>query len=538
MSAVSPRFTIRSLFLWVIMAIASITLALAAGLSIYQQITTYREDLETTVVMLADMLSQHAEADIAVGDITATTQRLASVSQADLVTHVHAYWYDPDQELTFLASYNREGEPAIGSQAGILNTLRQPQLSDNRMEVARPVMFEDKYVGYIYLSASAANFHNLVWRAVLLNLAVLVVMMLLTFLLAWRLQHFLVGPITALSEFVQGTARSRDYGARTPPSGVYELNNLNEAINVLLARIQDTLQRQAEAEAEHQKLNASLEEMVHQRTLALKDANLELIQTLEKLHQYQRQLVENEKMASLGDMVAGVAHEVNTPIGLGVTASSMMLDNIEVVQKHFRERTLKASALEKFLTDSSENLNIIFRNLNRAAELISSFKQVAVDQTTETPRTFCVSQLINEILLSLRPQLKKHQHNINIHCDPTLHVTTQAGPINQILINLIVNSVVHGFEGVEHGTIDITAQLVSASNLKLVYRDNGNGIPEEIRKRIFDPFVTTRRGQGGSGLGMHLVYNLVTQALNGSITLSSEEGNGVEFMIVFPVETA
>ena len=306
----------------------------------------------------------------------------------------------------------------------------------------------------------------------------------------------------------------------------------------MLVRIQEYMQKQRQAEEQHRRLNASLEEMVNQRTMALKSANQELIQTLEKLHQFQRQIVQNEKMASLGDMVAGVAHEVNTPIGLGVTASTMMLDRIAVIEKDFENKTLKASAMKRFLEESNENLNIIYRNLNRAAELISSFKQVAVDQSSESNRTFCFAQLVNEILLSLQPRLKKLKHNINVNCDPTLCVETKAGPINQILINLIMNSVIHGFENIEKGEIDIIAELATPEKFKLVYRDNGKGIPDDIRKRIFDPFVTTKRGQGGSGLGMHLVYNLVTQALNGSITLTSEEGQGVEFVIIFPIASA
>jgi len=313
---------------------------------------------------------------------------------------------------------------------------------------------------------------------------------------------------------------------------------LADAVNVMLFRMQEYMQKQRQAEEQHRKLNASLEDMVSHRTTALKDANQELIQTLEKLHQFQRQIVQNEKMASLGDMVAGVAHEVNTPIGLGVTASTMMLDRLAVIQKDFENKTLKASAMKRFLDESNENLNIIYRNLNRAAELISSFKQVAVDQTSESSRSFCVVQLVNEILLSLQPRLKKLKHNINVDCDPTLSVETKAGPINQILINLIMNSVIHGFETMDEGTIDIRAEMVSSNKLKLVYTDNGKGISPEIRKRIFDPFVTTKRGQGGSGLGMHLVYNLVTQALNGSISITSEEGNGVEFVIIFPVVNA
>jgi signal transduction histidine kinase len=296
------------------------------------------------------------------------------------------------------------------------------------------------------------------------------------------------------------------------------------------------MERQTQAEAEQVKLNSSLEGKVQQRTMALKEANNELIQTLEKLHQFQRQMVQNEKMASLGDMVAGVAHEVNTPIGLGVTASTMMLDRLSDMRKAFENKTLKASALTKFITEGEENLNIIYRNLNRAAELISSFKQVAVDQSSESNRVFYFSQLMDEILISMRPKLKKVNHQINVNCTDSLVIESKAGPINQIIINLIMNSIIHGFEDMEKGQIDISIQTVDNNNICIEFKDNGKGIPEHLRKRIFDPFVTTKRGQGGSGLGMHLVYNLVTQALNGSISVVSEKGLGVQFRILFPAK--
>ena len=308
-----------------------------------------------------------------------------------------------------------------------------------------------------------------------------------------------------------------------------------DSINILLSRVEEYISKQQQAERELQTLNSRLEEEVNQRTVALKSANNELIQTLEKLHQFQRQIVENEKMASLGDMVAGVAHEVNTPIGLGITASTMMLDRLAVIDQQFKDKTLKASAMERFINESRENLNIIYRNLDRAAQLISSFKQVAVDQTSEEAREVNVKQLIEETLMSMRPRLKKVTHTINIDCPETLNVMCKAGPLNQILINLIMNSLIHAFETVENGKIDVIARLTDDQKLKIIYKDNGSGIPTSIKKRIFDPFVTTKRGQGGSGLGMHLVFNLVTQALNGNIKLESEEGNGVEFTLTFPV---
>jgi signal transduction histidine kinase len=350
------------------------------------------------------------------------------------------------------------------------------------------------------------------------------------------LQKALTKPVHVLVALVNKITRQKNYSDRAELNGIKELDLLSDAFNDMLQRIQEHMDKQAQAEAEQVRLNTSLEEKVHQRTQALKEANNELIETLEKLHQFQRQIVQNEKMASLGDMVAGVAHEVNTPIGLGVTASTMMLDRLVDLRAEFEGKTLKASALSKFIMEGEENLNIIYRNLNRAAELISSFKQVAVDQSSENNRVFAFNQLMEEILMSMRPKLKKVQHQIHIDCPQDLYIESKAGPIHQIFINLIMNSIIHGFEHIPCGEINIIIRKVAESKVRIEFTDNGKGIPEPMRQRIFDPFVTTKRGQGGSGLGMHLVYNLVTQGLNGSISLDDNGDSGVKFSILFPVK--
>ena len=543
MTSPMVRLSIRSLFLWVVMAIATITLVISSGLSIYTQISTYEKEIVTHVETLAELIASNASNYIVENDVKATQRRLSSLSTVPMVLNVNIYrtTNEPGKNFELFTAYKKN----VSIRASDDYEPNSTNFRGNFIEVTRDItqrseddLYTESRIGYIFLRASADSLNNQVGKTILINLSVMLVMMLVSFLLALRLQRVITGPIESLADFLQRTSRQRDYSGRSEGSNIRELSILSEAVNVMLSRIQEYMHKQKQAEEQHRKLNASLEDMVNQRTLALKDANQELIQTLEKLHQFQRQIVQNEKMASLGDMVAGVAHEVNTPIGLGVTASTMMLDRLVTIQKEFENKTLKASTMAKFLAKSQENLNIIYRNLNRAAELISSFKQVAVDQSSENSRSFCFAQLVNEILLSLRPRLKKVHHKINIECDPTLTVETKAGPINQILINLIMNSIIHGFEDIEEGQIDICAELMSGNKLKLIYRDDGKGIPPDIRKRIFDPFVTTKRGQGGSGLGMHLVYNLVTQALNGSISLTSEEGHGVEFVIVFPIANA
>lgn len=542
------KLSIRSLFLWAVMSIATMSLVISAGLSMYSQVKSYRQEIELSIVTLAKLIGQSSANSLIENNAIYLEQQLSNLAFADQILNVHIYenienYQSLDTKVVSFASYNKAGEYLIASKENQLVELASsPQfVSENDfLEVSEPI-YDQKtggVIGWIYIRMSADSFNKLVGESVLLTLSAMCVLLLLSFLLAVRFQRMVTSPIERLADFLQRTSRQRDYSARIESSSIRELNILSDSVNVMLVRIQEYMQKQRQAEEQHRRLNASLEEMVNQRTMALKSANQELIQTLEKLHQFQRQIVQNEKMASLGDMVAGVAHEVNTPIGLGVTASTMMLDRIAVIEKDFENKTLKASAMKRFLEESNENLNIIYRNLNRAAELISSFKQVAVDQSSESNRTFCFAQLVNEILLSLQPRLKKLKHSINVNCDPTLYVETKAGPINQILINLIMNSVIHGFENIEKGEIDIIAELATPEKFKLIYRDNGKGIPDDIRKRIFDPFVTTKRGQGGSGLGMHLVYNLVTQALNGSITLTSEEGQGVEFVIIFPIASA
>ena len=538
------KFSIRSLFLWVVMSITAFSLAVLSGLSIYTQIKTYRHELESNAIVLIKLVANSAANYLYDDTPEGIEKALANLGAADHVLNAHVYKLQSNaDEPEIFASFNSEGQLLLGGKENQLKALYlSPRLADtgNYLELSTKIFDNETNIqlGWVYIRVSSENFNDLVGQSILINIIVAFALLGISFYTAVKMQRVVTGPVEEIAGFLQRTSRQRDYSARAEGSAIHELDILADSVNIMLFRMQEYMQKQRQAEEQHRKLNASLEDMVNHRTTALKDANQELIQTLEKLHQFQRQIVQNEKMASLGDMVAGVAHEVNTPIGLGVTASTMMLDRLAIIQKDFENKTLKASAMKRFLDESNENLNIIYRNLNRAAELISSFKQVAVDQTSESSRSFCVEQLVNEILLSLQPRLKKLKHNINVVCDPTLSVETKAGPINQILINLIMNSVIHGFENIEEGTIGISAELVSSNKLKLVYTDNGKGISPEIRKRIFDPFVTTKRGQGGSGLGMHLVYNLVTQALNGSISITSEEGKGVEFSILFPVANA
>jgi signal transduction histidine kinase len=538
------RLSIRNILLWLVLSISGGALLISSVVSNYTQHSRMKDQLEGEVRAIADMIAAASLPTLSVipldfeqkaAQTDTLNQLLNSLKNYNDVLKAHIYSINETPTPEMVALYTKSSTTAVESKINDMARYYTARFDGDVFEIIRPINAENQTYGYVYVRTTAEAYNAFVNYSVTVQIATLLLIVIVAFLVAYRFGHVLSSPVQDMVLVLQGVARSRDYASRAKHCDVREYNILIDAINVLLARMQEYVVKQQQSEQQHQELNSRLEEEVGQRTVALKEANTELIQTLEKLHQFQRQIVENEKMASLGDMVAGVAHEVNTPIGLGITASTMMLDRLVVLEQQFSDKTLKASSMKRFIEEGRENLNIIYRNLNRAADLISSFKQVAVDQSSEEARDINVKQLIEETLMSLRPRLKKVTHTIHIECNESLNVVSKAGPINQILINLIMNSLIHAFEGVENGQIDIIAALTDDKKLKIIYRDNGSGIPNSIKKRIFDPFVTTKRGQGGSGLGMHLVFNLVTQALDGNIKLESEPDKGVEFTLSFPV---
>jgi PAS domain S-box-containing protein len=262
--------------------------------------------------------------------------------------------------------------------------------------------------------------------------------------------------------------------------------------------------------------------------------NNELEVAIQQLRNTQEQLVQSEKMAALGSLVAGLAHEINTPIGVGVTAASYLASSSAELAKMLAENTLKKSQLDHFVSSTNDTANLISKNLERAANLISSFKNVAVDQTSDDDREIDLNKYLNEILTSFQPQLRKYKVAAELSCPDGIIFTTNPGSLYQVLSNLMMNITLHAYDEGEKGQIFISAHLLG-NNIEIIVRDTGKGIPAENLPKLFDPFFTTRRHKGGTGLGLHISFNLVTQALGGFIRAESKLGEGTQFVITIPL---
>ena len=255
---------------------------------------------------------------------------------------------------------------------------------------------------------------------------------------------------------------------------------------------------------------------------------------LRNLRETQASLIEAEKLAALGRLVAGVAHEVNNPVGISLTVASSLERKTALFGAEVSHGALRRSSLNEFLETCRDASSQLVGNLNRAAELIASFKQVAADRNYSDQRTFDLADLTEQVVMSLRPGLRKRHLTLTVDCQPNLTMNSYPGPYGQVLTNLFLNAVAHAFPDGRPGSVDISAREAGNDHVEVVFSDDGCGMSLDVRRRAFDPFFTTRRDQGGTGLGLHIVYSIVTNRLGGRLELDSEPARGTRVRIILP----
>jgi PAS domain S-box-containing protein len=312
-----------------------------------------------------------------------------------------------------------------------------------------------------------------------------------------------------------------------------DASNLSKGGVWVIQDISDRKQTEAALVDARDGLQNSLTELARQKA-NVESAHSDLSTVLVTLKQAQTNLITSEKMASLGSLVAGIAHELNTPIGNSLLTATALDDMVDEFVRKYKDGGIKRSALETLLTDTKTGCAIMTSSLRRAADLITSFKQVAVDQTSDQRRRFELGEVIHDTLATFQAQLKRANCDTRVDCAGPLVIDSYPGGVGQVLSNLINNALLHAFEGRSSAQMVITARASGDDQILFVFSDDGVGMPPKILHQVFDPFFTTKMGQGGSGLGMNIVYNIVTGMLGGSIEIESSGERGTSVTIRMP----
>lgn len=423
-------------------------------------------------------------------------------------------------------------------RSGIVNVGSIPEFSyiAQGLSLPRLVAIEDKFyhpavarsvkLGWIFISAIPAGFNNPEIRTMLGNMlffALAFIFAALCTLPLWT--HRLSVQVKKLHALASGIAEGK------APAGeeIGSIFEFRELADILIAMYRQVSLRQDELTA----LNQRLEERVQERTLALEERNNELMAAMENRKRMQNLLVETEKQAALGRLVAGVAHELNTPIGNALMAVSSLEEDHEKFAARIAAG-IKKTELEKILSDTREGLVIAQRNLQKAGELINSFKHVASDQTSSIRRRFTLDETLREVLLTIQPMLKRTRHALQTDISPSIELDSYPGVLGQIITNLITNALAHAWDEGEKGTISISAHPYKAG-VRINVSDNGKGMDEEVARHIMEPFYTTKMGSGGTGLGLHIAHNAAVHILGGELTFTTAVQIGTTFFLDIPL---
>lgn len=520
LSSLSIRAKIISLILLV-----SITVLLISGaISAYSEYHSQKAGLTNQLDSLSKLIGNRTAAALAFFDEKTAYENLSALEAIPNVKLACLYGADGN----IFTSFTYQLRDVFSCSVSVDEHQLLLENDKTLISASYHILDGSEVVGSIFLHSSYEPIYERVFDRLMMIALNIVVGIILAVILASWLQKLISAPIEKIHDAADDIIAKNDYSIRAPKTTNDEIGRMASSFNRMLETIEsknkdlkEQINRRRDAEVALRDMNTELEDRIEIRTIELARKNEELNEAMQVLEQAKDELVQSEKLASLGSVVAGVAHELNTPIGIGVTASSTIDRTIKDFRKKISSNQLSRRDLESFMETTEDGMALILGNLSRASELVKGFKQVAVDQTSENRRRFVLSQVVEEIIITLQPQFKRTPHDIVIDIPDDLQLDSYPGPFGQVLTNLVMNSLLHGFSNEMEGMINITAQLSGESHVDITVKDNGKGISAEYLKHVFDPFFTTKMGQGGSGLGMHIVYTIVTAVMGGRIQISS-----------------
>lgn len=461
------------------------------------------------------------------------SQAFWNYDEAQLTTIVDAELRSPDVEKieiyqvtsgrpaapdTLYFSRTRSGGESAQrrpGETGISDQVRVSLLAVTSSQTSKDVFIAHDEIGYALITFSRQRIDELLSAQVRRRIVEIVFLnAMLGFALFGAINRLVTRPLARLShafKVLATTGQTEELTIRD----VDEFGEVIDAFNQIERRLVSDINRRVEAER------------------SLSETNQELKQSIESLRLAQESLVEAEKFASLGSLVAGVAHEINTPVGITVTSASLLVEEAKRMTALINDGKIRKSELEQFMATVSEAAQLALTNSQRAAHLIQSFKQVAADETSEVMRPFDLAEYLDEVLTSLRPKYKRTRIQVGFDCAPGIAMHTYPGLLTQVLSNIVINALIHGFGKGDSGEVRVQVTDEKAF-VRIECRNNGKPIPPEHLARIFEPFFTTRRGKGGTGLGLNIAYNIVTQRLGGTIGVRSSPEDGTRFTIRIP----
>lgn len=496
---------------------SALILTVLAGVIIPASITAYLDHQRLTEQFAERMQS----------DLASTSELLAMTMREPLwqFTRDHAEsTLDAalsDTRIVSIEVLDKDDRPFVSRRRPVSDPMRTSSYSST-------IKKERWKVGTLILTMDGQSYHRDLERALEKDLrGVLQTLLGSLALIFLVLRVRLINPINRLVK-ASGALEQGDLTHRISVGRRDELGQLArsmEATRKALGRLFAELEK---SNADLRLANEGLESRVALRTR-------ELEATLDTLRRAQNDAVETEKLASLGRIVAGVAHELNTPLGNALTVASTLNESLQPLITESRAGQLSRRTVESLVSKGDEGMTLLLRNLEKAATLISNFKQVAVDQTSEQRRRFDLAQVTEEVVSVLRPAFRKSKTSLRLELAPSITCDSFPGPYGQVITNLLMNALTHAFDGKEDGEVVLRTEPFGESSFRVFVEDNGNGMTDEVRKRIFDPFFTTRLGRGGSGLGMNIVQGFVTRVLNGRILIDSEPGAGTRIILELPL---
>jgi len=485
-----------------IILIAALAVVLVAGSIIFVFSLIYSISFVIAVESKAENVAERLAVSLSVPVWNFSTEGSGRIIASELSdADIESIVLRNERNATIVAMARAGGKASVLDPHSI-DDIQVSQFEEHSLRrVTKSILYSGKIIGSVEVLAGGAV-QRQVFHARLLDETMLacIVGAIVAFVLFFVVDRIVSRRLLFLRRQV-GRFAASDFTLRLKEDRMDEIGELTNSFNLMA----DTIQRNAE----------DLQGLVKERT---------------------NQLIESEKLALLGSLVAGVAHEVNTPLGVSITAGSHASGMLEHIRKNYATGDLDEEEFANCLDDAMESLKIIGMNLERAAGFIQTFKQLAADQAVEERRPLRLKSYIEEVLLSLRPKLKRTGHQVTIDCDENLTIVCLPGAIYQMITNLVINSLMHAYEIGACGHISISAQEI-LGGVELQYRDDGKGIAPEVLTRIFEPFFTTKRTEGGTGLGLYIVKTLAVK-LGGDVTCTSSLDEETIFKIVIMGETS